>query len=83
MNKISSELLVRLAKNLIRSRYEKKGHHSFVAAVLLTKNGNVYQALNVGTYQLLFPPVLKLWLLVLPIQPSLIWKLTQLWRSEM
>lgn len=51
MNKPSSELLVRLANDLIRSRYEKKGHHSVVAAVLLTKSGNVYQALNVGTYQ--------------------------------
>lgn len=51
MNKITPELLVRLAKDLIRSRYEKKGHHSVVAAVLLTKSGNVYQALNVGTYQ--------------------------------
>ena len=51
MSKISAELLVRLAKDLIRSRYEKKGHHSVVAAVLLTKRGNVYQALNVGTYQ--------------------------------
>ena len=49
--KTNPELLVRLAKDLIRSRYEKNGHHSVVAAVLLTKNGNVYQALNVGTYQ--------------------------------
>lgn len=45
------ELLVRLAKDLICSRYDKSGHHAVVAAVLLTKNGNVYQALNVGTYQ--------------------------------
>ena len=51
MNKTTPELLVRLAKDLIRARYEKRGHHSVVAAVLLTKNGNVYQALNVGTYQ--------------------------------
>ena len=51
MTKITSELLVRLAKDLICARYQKKGHHSVVAAVLLTKNGNVYQALNVGTYQ--------------------------------
>ena len=49
--KTNSELLVHLAKDLIRSRYDKAGHHSVVAAVLLTKNGNVYQALNVGTYQ--------------------------------
>ena len=51
MNKTSPELLVRLAKDLIRARYEKTGHHSVVAAVLLTKNGNVYQAINAGTYQ--------------------------------
>ena len=49
--KTNPDLLVRLAKDLIRSRYEKKGHHSVVAAVLSTKKGNVYQALNVGTYQ--------------------------------
>ena len=51
MTKTTPDLLVRLAKDLIRSRYEKTGHHAVVAAVLLTKNGNVYQALNVGTYQ--------------------------------
>ena len=51
MNNTAPDLLVRLAKDLIRSRYEKAGHHAVVAAVLLTKNGNVYQALNVGTYQ--------------------------------
>ncbi|MBO7483658.1 MAG: cytidine deaminase [Alphaproteobacteria bacterium] len=49
--KTNAELLVRLAKDLIRTRYDKKGHHSVVASVVLTKNGNVYQALNVGTYQ--------------------------------
>lgn len=51
MNKTTPDLLVRLAKDLIRARYEKKGHHSVVAAALLTKNGNVYQAINTGTYQ--------------------------------
>ena len=45
--KTNPDLLVRLATDLIRSRYEKKGHHSVVAAVLSTKKGNVYQALNV------------------------------------
>ena len=49
--KTSPALLVRLSKDLIRSRYEKTGHHVVVAAALLTKSGNVYQALNVGTYQ--------------------------------
>ena len=49
--KTSPELLVRLAKDLIRSRYDREGHHAVVAAALLTKAGNVYQALNVGTYQ--------------------------------
>ena len=51
MIKATPDLLVRLAKDLIRSRYDEGGHHSVVSAVLLTKNGNVYQALNVGTYQ--------------------------------
>ena len=49
--KTSPDLLVRLAKDLIRSRYDREGHHTVVAAVVLTKSGNVYQALNVGTYQ--------------------------------
>ena len=49
--KTSPELLVRLAKDLMRSRYDRDHHHAVVAAVLLTKNGNVYQSLNVGTYQ--------------------------------
>jgi len=43
--------LLKKARALIKKRYQKEGHHSVVAAVLLTKNGNVYQALNVGTYQ--------------------------------
>ena len=51
MNKTTPDLLVRLAKELIKTRYEKTGHHSVVASVLLTKAGNIYQALNVGTYQ--------------------------------
>ncbi|MGN0919455.1 MAG: cytidine deaminase [Alphaproteobacteria bacterium] len=51
MNKTTPALLVRLAKDLMSSRYQKEGHHSVVAATLLTKSGNVYQALNVGTYQ--------------------------------
>ena len=49
--KSNPELLVRLAKELICSRYEKEGHHVVVASVLLTKEGNVYQALNTATYQ--------------------------------
>ena len=51
MTKTSPDLLVGLAKKLMLNRYDEAGHHSVVAAVLLTKSGNVYQALNVGTYQ--------------------------------
>lgn len=51
MNKVKPELLVRLAKDLIGARYNREEHHVVVAAVLLTKAGNVYQALNTSTYQ--------------------------------
>ena len=43
--------LVDTAKELLRGRYEKEGHHSVVAAALRTKSGKVYKALNTGTYQ--------------------------------
>ena len=45
------DFLVQKARDLIRSRYEKEGHHSVVAAALLTEDGNIYTALNAGTYQ--------------------------------
>ncbi len=45
------EALIKTAQNLIQERYCKEGHHSVVAAALLTKSGQVYTALNVGTTQ--------------------------------
>ena len=45
------DFLVKTAQSLIKERYEKEGHHSVVAAALLTTDGNVYKALNTGTYQ--------------------------------
>jgi cytidine deaminase len=43
--------LVDQAKSLITKRYCKEGHHSVVAAALLTKSGKVFTSLNAGTNQ--------------------------------
>lgn len=43
--------LVKKAQNLIKERYCKDGHHSVVAAALVTKSGKVFTALNAGTNQ--------------------------------
>ena len=51
MTKITTQNLVDMAKDLIEARYERTGHHSVVSAVVLTKSGHVYQALNTGTTQ--------------------------------
>lgn len=51
MTKITTQNLVDMAKDLIEVRYERTGHHSVVSAVVLTKSGHVYQALNTGTTQ--------------------------------
>ena len=45
-----SELIER-AQTLIQKRYCKEGHHSVVAAALLTESGKVFTSLNVGTNQ--------------------------------
>ena len=45
------DFLIEQAKQLIQSRYCKDGHHTVVAAALLTKDGKTYTSLNVGTYQ--------------------------------
>ena len=45
-----NELIAR-ARDLIQHRYCKEGHHSVVAAALLTKSGKVFTALNAGTNQ--------------------------------
>ncbi|MGN1091113.1 MAG: cytidine deaminase [Alphaproteobacteria bacterium] len=45
------DFLIDTAKQLMQSRYCKAGHHTVVSAALLTKDGKVYSALNVGTYQ--------------------------------
>ena len=51
MTKITTQNLVDMAKDLMEARYQKTGHHSVVSAVVLTKSGHVYQALNTGTTQ--------------------------------
>lgn len=48
---VSPEELVQIAQDFIRERYQKEGHHSVVAAALLTKSGKVFKALNAGTTQ--------------------------------
>lgn len=48
---MTPEQLLKKAKNLIKKRYCKEGHHSVVAAALLTKSGKVFTALNAGTNQ--------------------------------
>lgn len=51
MIKVTTQNLVDMAKDLMAARYKKAEHHSVVAAVVLTKAGHVYQALNAGTTQ--------------------------------
>ncbi|MBQ7413193.1 MAG: cytidine deaminase [Alphaproteobacteria bacterium] len=43
--------LIDSARQLIQKRYCKEGHHSVVAAALLTKSGKVFTSLNAGTNQ--------------------------------
>ncbi len=51
MTYIETKDLVEIAKDLIEARFDTQGHHSVVAAVLLTKSGHIYPALNTGTTQ--------------------------------
>ncbi len=51
MKKITPQILVEMAQDLIEARYEKGNHHSVVAAAILTKSGRVYLGLNAGTTQ--------------------------------
>ena len=48
---MKADELVKTAQTLIKKRYCKEGHHSVVAAALLTKTGKVFTALNAGTTQ--------------------------------
>lgn len=48
---MTPEELIQQARQLIQKRYCKDGHHSVVAAALLTKSGKVFTALNAGTNQ--------------------------------
>lgn len=50
MTKQADELIQK-ARALIQKRYQKEGHHSVVAAAVRTTSGNIYTALNAGTYQ--------------------------------
>ena len=51
MIKVTTQNLVDMAKDLMAARYQKAGHHSVVSAVVLTKSGHIYQAINTGTTQ--------------------------------
>lgn len=51
MTSVSPEQLIETARALLRERYQREGHHTVVAAALLTKQGNVYAGLHVGTTQ--------------------------------
>ena len=48
---MTADELITRARALIQERYCKEGHHSVVAAALLTKSGKVYVSLNAGTNQ--------------------------------
>ncbi len=48
---MTPEELIQKAREMIQARYQKDGHHAVVAAALLTKSGQVYVSLNVGTTQ--------------------------------
>lgn len=48
---MTPETLIEQARSLIQKRYRVDGHHSVVAAALLTQSGRVYTALNAGTNQ--------------------------------
>ena len=48
---MTADELIKQASDLIRKRYRKEGHHSVVAAALLTKSGKLFLALNAGTNQ--------------------------------
>lgn len=48
---MTPEELIERARTLLKSRYCKTGHHSVVAAALMTKSGQVFVALNAGTTQ--------------------------------
>lgn len=48
---ITPEELIKTAQKLLKKRYMKEGHHFVVASALVTKRGNVYSALHLGTNQ--------------------------------
>jgi len=45
------DFLIQQAKDLIKARYCADGHHTVIAAAVLTTEGEVYTALNTCTYQ--------------------------------
>ena len=48
---ITPDELIETARTLLKERYQKEGHHTVVSAALVTKQGNVYTGLHVGTTQ--------------------------------
>ncbi|MBR4932284.1 MAG: cytidine deaminase [Alphaproteobacteria bacterium] len=51
MEKTIPEKLIKTAQTLLKERYEKEGHHTVVAAALITKSGKIFAGLHVGTTQ--------------------------------
>lgn len=49
--RMTPQELLDQARALMKERYCKEGHHSVVAAAVLTKSGKVFRALNAGTNQ--------------------------------
>ncbi len=49
--KVTPAKLIKTARDLLKKRYQKDGHHFVVSAALVTESGNVYAALHLGTNQ--------------------------------
>lgn len=48
---MTPDALIKKAWDLLKNRYCEDGHHSVIAAALLTKSGKVFTSLNTGTNQ--------------------------------
>ncbi len=51
MAQSKADVLIQRASALLKKRYDIDGHHSVVAASVLSKSGKIYTALNLGTVQ--------------------------------
>ncbi len=48
---VTADELIQAARALLKERYQRDGHHTVVSAALVTKQGNIYAGLHVGTTQ--------------------------------